>query len=295
MADLDVKLEQIQRALKGFAANTSGGFLELNSREYLIRNIGRTSRLPDLERLAVGVKHGQPILLSQVAVKFAPAIKRGDAGYDAGPAVVLGIRSSLRRTRSSSPTIEAALTELSKTLPQGMETPVVTVRQASFIEASISTLEGELLAAGRVVAVVLFLFLGNIRTTLISLTAIPVSILVTVLVFRYFGMSINTMTLGGLTIAIGGLVDDAVVGVENVLRRMKLDRKHAKEHHAPRPGRVDRAGHDGGSVGHRLRHRDHRARAGAAVLPPGWKGGSCCRSPSPTSFRCSPRCWCRSH
>lgn len=233
MADLDVKLEQIQRALKGFAANTSGGFLELNSREYLIRNIGRTSRLPDLERLAVGVKHGQPILLSQVAdVKFAPAIKRGDAGYNAGPAVVLGIQKQpTADTIKLTEQIEAALTELSKTLPQGMETPVVTVRQASFIEASISTLEGKLLAAGGVVAVVLFLFLGNIRTTLISLTAIPVSILVTVLVFRYFGMSINTMTLGGLTIAIGGLVDDAVVGVENVLRRMKLDRKHAKEHH----------------------------------------------------------------
>ena len=108
---------------------------------------------------------------------------------------------------------------------------MVTVRQASFIEASISTLEGKLIAASVVVAIVLFLFLGNLRTTLISLTAIPVSILVTVLVFRYFGMSINTMTLGGLTIAIGGLVDDAVVGVENVLRRMKQDRLHAKEHH----------------------------------------------------------------
>ena len=233
MADLDVKLEQIERALKGFAANTSGGFLELNSREYLIRNIGRTSRLPDLERLAVGVKHGQPILLSQVAdVTFAPAIKRGDAGYNGGPAVVLGIQKQpAADTIKLTEQIESALTGLSKQLPQGMETPVITVRQASFIEASISTLEGKLIAAGAVVAVVLFLFLGNLRTTLISLTAIPVSILVTVLVFRYFGMSINTMTLGGLTIAIGGLVDDAVVGVENVLRRMKLDRLHAKEHH----------------------------------------------------------------
>ena len=233
MAELDVKLEQIERTLKGFAANTSGGFLELNSREYLIRNIGRTSRLPDLQRLSVGVKHGQPILLSQVAdVTFAPAIRRGDAGYNGGPAVVLGIQKQpTADTIRLTDQIESALTDMSKTLPQGMETPVVTVRQASFIEASISTLEGKLLAAGAVVAVVLFFFLGNLRTTLISLTAIPVSIFVTVLVFKYFGMSINTMTLGGLTIAIGGLVDDAVVGVENVLRRMKLDRRHAKEHH----------------------------------------------------------------
>ena len=233
MADLDIKLEQIERALKGFAANTSGGFLELNSREYLIRNIGRTSRLADLQRLSVGVKHGQPILLSQVAdVTFAPAIKRGDAGYNGGPAVVLGIQKQpTADTVRLTDQIESALSELAKSLPSGMARPVVTVRQASFIEASISTLEGKLLAASAVVALVLYLFLGNLRTTLISLTAIPVSILVTVLVFKYFRMSINTMTLGGLTIAIGGLVDDAVVGVENVLRRMKLDRQHAKEHH----------------------------------------------------------------
>jgi len=233
MAELDVKLEQIERVLKGFSANTSGGFLELNSREYLIRNIGRTSRLEDLQRLSVGVKHGQPILLSQVAaVTFAPAIKRGDGGYNGGPAVVLGIQKqpaadTTRLTRQ----IETALADLAKVLPPGMDKPVVTVRQASFIEASISTLEGKLVAASVVVAIVLFLFLANLRTTLISLTAIPVSIFVTILVFKYFGLSINTMTLGGLTIAIGGLVDDAVVGVENVLRRMKQDRQYAKEHH----------------------------------------------------------------
>ena len=233
MAALDIKLEQIERVLKSFSANTSGGFLELNSREYLIRNIGRTSRLEDLQRLSVGVKHGQPILLSQVAeVTFAPAIKRGDGGYNGGPAVVLGIQKqpaadTIRLTQQ----IEGALAELAKALPAGMEKPVVTVRQASFIEASISTLTGKLVAASVVVAIVLFLFLANLRTTLISLTAIPVSILVTVLVFKYFGLSINTMTLGGLTIAIGGLVDDAVVGVENVLRRMKQDRQYASEHH----------------------------------------------------------------
>lgn len=232
MAELSITLEQIEHVLKGFSANTSGGFLELNSREYLVRNIGRTSRLEDLQRLSVGFKKGQPILLSQVAeVTFAPAIKRGDAGFNGGPAVVLGIQKQpAADTIKLTQQIETALLELAKSLPPGMSKPEVTVRQASFIEASISTLQGKLVAAGLVVAVVLFLFLGNIRTTLISLTAIPVSILVTVLVFKYFGMSINTMTLGGLTIAIGGLVDDAVVGVENVLRRMKLDRLHGKQH-----------------------------------------------------------------
>lgn len=232
MAALGVTVEQIEEALRGFSANTSGGFLELNSREYLIRNIGRTSRLEDLQRLAVTVKNGRAILLKQVAdVGFAPAIKRGDAGFNGQPAVILGIQKqpdadTVKLTKS----VETALTDLAKSLPAGILAPQVTMRQASFIEASIDTLKGKLIAASGVVAVVLFAFLLNARTTLISLTAIPVSVLITVLVFKYFGFSINTMTLGGLTIAIGGLVDDAVVGVENVLRRLKQDRQHGKDH-----------------------------------------------------------------
>ncbi|MBC7624293.1 MAG: efflux RND transporter permease subunit [Aeromicrobium sp.] len=234
MAQLGIKLEQIEQVLRGFSANTSGGFLELNSREYLIRNIGRTSRLEDLQNLPVDSRKGQSILLKQIAeVRFAPAIKRGDAGFNGKPAVILGIQKqpdadTVRLTRD----IETALGELKKSLPAGLQMPQVTMRQASFIESSIDTLKGKLLAASAVVAVVLFLFLMNVRTTLISLTAIPVSVLITVLVFKYFGFSINTMTLGGLTIAIGGLVDDAVVGVENVLRRLKADRQYAKEHGA---------------------------------------------------------------
>jgi len=109
-------------------------------------------------------------------------------------------------------------------LPEGMEAPRVTFRQASFIEASISTLQGKLIGASVFVAAILFFFLGTVRPTIIALTAIPVSIFITALVFKYFGLSINTMTLGGLAIAIGGLVDDAVVDVENILRRLKEDR-----------------------------------------------------------------------
>ncbi|MBL8521345.1 MAG: efflux RND transporter permease subunit [Betaproteobacteria bacterium] len=232
MAQLGITLEHVEQALRGFSANTSGGFLELNAREYLIRNLGRTSRLEDLQNLPVDSRKGQSILLKQVAdVRFAAAIKRGDAGFNGKPAVILGIQKqpeadTVKLTRG----IESALAELRKSLPPGIEVPQVTMRQASFIESSIDTLKGKLLAASVVVAVVLFGFLMNPRTTLISLTAIPVSVLTTVLVFRYFGFSINTMTLGGLTIAIGGLVDDAVVGVENVLRRLKADRQYAREH-----------------------------------------------------------------
>jgi heavy-metal exporter, HME family len=235
MAQLNITVDRIADALRGFSANTSGGFLELNSREYLIRNIGRTARLEDLQRLPVESRKGQVILLKQVAsVRFAPAIKRGDAGFNGQPAVILGIQKqpdadTVKLTRA----IEAAIGELKKSLPPGMQAPQVTMRQASFIETSIDTLTGKLIAAAVVVALVLFAFLMNARTTLISLTAIPVSVFAAVLVFKYFGFSINTMTLGGLTIAIGGLVDDAVVGVENVLRRLKQDRPPGAAPHTP--------------------------------------------------------------
>ena len=230
MAARGVTVEQITEALKGFSANTSGGFLELNSREYLIRNLasgsGNSTRLDDLARLPVAFKEGQPVLLNQVAaVKFAPAIKRGDAGLNGQPAVILGIQKQPDAdTVALTKKIESALAEMKKGLPAGMGEPQITMRQASFIESSVSTLQGKLMVAGVVVAVILYFFLLSLRTTVIALTAIPLSFMVTILVFNYFGFSINTMTLGGLTIAIGELVDDAVVGMENVLRRLKEDR-----------------------------------------------------------------------
>jgi HME family heavy-metal exporter len=232
MAELGITHEQLEAALKGYSSNTSGGFLELNGREYLIRNLGRTSLLDDLKNLALTSKAGQPILMRQIAdVTFAAANKRGDAGYEGQPAVILGIQKqpsadTIALTRN----IEEALAGLKTSLPAGMQEPKVTFRQASFIEASITTLQGKLIGASVFVAVILFFFLGTLRPTIIALTAIPVSIFITALVFRYFGLSINTMTLGGLAIAIGGLVDDAVVGVENVLRRLKEDRAKHPQH-----------------------------------------------------------------
>jgi heavy-metal exporter, HME family len=233
MAELGITLEQIESSLRGFSSNSSGGFLELNGREYLIRNLGRTSRLEDLRNLALTAKDGQALVLRQVAdVNFAAAVKRGDAGFEGRPAVILGIQKQPSAdTVSLTKSIESALVDLKKSLPAGMETPRVTFRQASFIEASITTLQGKLIGASAFVALVLFVFLGTIRPTLIALTAIPVSIFITALVFKYFGLSINTMTLGGLAIAIGGLVDDAVVDVENSIRRLKMARqtKSAKQ------------------------------------------------------------------
>ncbi len=223
MRALELSLEGIEAALRGFAANTSGGFLERGAAEFLIRNIGRTSRLEDLQNLALTARNGQPILLRQVAdVRFAAGVKRGDASFNARPAVIVSVQKqpgtdTVRLTRA----IESALDDIGKAMPAGLARPEILFKQAAFIEASIANVEEALRDGAILVTVVLFLFLLNFRTTFISLTAIPVSILVTIVVFRYFGLSINTMTLGGLAIAIGELVDDAVVGVENVLRRLK--------------------------------------------------------------------------
>jgi HME family heavy-metal exporter len=228
MQALGVGLGELEAALRDFGANASGGFLDARGREYLIRGIGRTTRLEDLQNLAVGGK-GQPILLRQVAeVGLAPAVKRGDAGYAGRPAVILSVQKqpgadSVALTRK----VEAAVEELSRALPAGVEQPRFLFRQADFIEQSVQNVEMALRDGAILVVVILFLFLLNVRTTLISLTAIPMSLLVTALVFRHFDLSINTMTLGGLAIAIGELVDDAVVGVENVLRRLKQNRAAA--------------------------------------------------------------------
>ena len=221
-----VTLAEVESALKNFGGNTAGGFVDAGGREYLIRNLGRTTRLVDLQNQPVATRNGQPILLRQVAaVTFAAGVKRGDASFKGKPAVILSVQKqptadSVELTRA----VEQAMAEMGKSLPQGVDTPQFLFKQANFIEASVRNVEEALRDGAIMVAVILFLFLANFRTTFISLTAIPVSLLVTALVFSYFGLSINTMTLGGLAIAIGELVDDAVVDVENVLRRLRENR-----------------------------------------------------------------------
>lgn len=226
MAQFGVTLTQIEQSLRGFASNAGGGFIDLNSREFLIRHIGRTNRVEDLQGMAVAWKDGRSILLEQVAtVRFAAAMKRGDAGYNGVPAVIVSVQKqpaadTVKLTRA----IEAALGELQQGLPAGLAAPKVLFRQADFIEASIGNVTEALRDGAIMVAIVLFAFLLSVRTTLISLVAIPLSLAVTALVFRLLDQSINVMTLGGLAIAIGELVDDAVVDVENILRRLKQNR-----------------------------------------------------------------------
>lgn len=226
MAQLGVTLEAIERAGAGFAGNEGGGFIDQGGREFVVRALSRTTRTQDLASLPVATRTGSVVRLDQVAtVEFAPRFRRGDAGFAGKPAVIIGIQKqpgadTVRVTQA----VEAALTELNATLPDGVAATQVQMRQADFIEASVGTLRKVIIEAVVVVAVILFLFLLNVRTTAISLAALPMSILITALVFSAFGLSINTMTLGGLAIAVGELVDDAVVGVENVHRRLKENR-----------------------------------------------------------------------
>jgi HME family heavy-metal exporter len=235
MLALGVSAEQLDTALARFGTNTGGGFVDQRGREYLIRNLGLTQRLEDLADTPVAQRPGTltPVLLRQVAtVEFAARPKRGDAGHRGAPAVVFSVQKQPGAdTISVTRAVEAALAELRPTLPAGIDASRVQFRQADFIATSIRNVEIVLLEAAAVVAVVLILFLLNLRATAISLVAIPVSVLATVVVFHAFGLTINTMTLGGLAIAIGELVDDAVVDVENILRRLREKPALA----APRP------------------------------------------------------------
>ncbi|MEO1543133.1 MAG: efflux RND transporter permease subunit [Pseudomonadota bacterium] len=225
MQRLNVTPAMIERAISEFGTNSGGGFIDQHSREFLIRNLGRTTKLEDLRNLVIEMRGARPVVLHQVAdVDFAPRVKRGDAGFQGEAAVIMGVQKQPGAdTVSLTEKLEAELDKIQRAMPEGVTANRVQFRQATFIETSIKNVKSVLVEAAIVVAFVLILFLMNWRATLISLTAIPISILITAVVFQAFGLSINTMTLGGLAIAIGELVDDAVVGVENVLRRLKLN------------------------------------------------------------------------
>jgi HME family heavy-metal exporter len=220
---LGVTYGQVETALAQFGTNAGGGFTDQHAREYLIRNIGRTLSLDDLRNMVVARTATGPVYLHQVAtVGFGARTKRGDSGYMGEPAVTISVEKqpavdTIRLTQE----VEQALREINATLPAGTKADQVMFRQANFIESSIRNVERVLLEAVVVVAIVLFAFLLNLRTTAISLTAIPVSVLTTAVIFHFAGLTINTMTLGGIAIAIGELVDDAVVDVENIFRRLR--------------------------------------------------------------------------
>lgn len=232
MAVQRVTLGEVGQAAASAQQNSPGGFLEDAHREALVRNLARTASPDEIAATVVASRDGVPVLLRDVAsVEIGRQVMRGDAGVGGEPAVIVSIQKqpgvdTLRLTAD----IKTALADLRSELPPDVEITTL-FEQARFIEASISNVEEALRDGAIMVAVVLFLFLLNFRTTLVTLTAIPLSFVVTAIVFQLAGISINTMTLGGMAVAIGMVVDDAIVDVENVFRRLRENR-HAT---APRP------------------------------------------------------------
>ncbi|MBI3550043.1 MAG: efflux RND transporter permease subunit [Elusimicrobia bacterium] len=221
-----ITLEGLKRALSEISENTTGGFIDIGDKEFLIRPLGRAESLEDIENSAVGLHQGRPVLVKNIAeVRLGPRIKRGESSINAKPAVVMTVQkqpgaSTIKLTRK----IDGLLAELAKTLPPGVELHSDLFKQSRFIEAAIGNVEQALRDGAIMVAIILFLFLMNARTTAITLLTIPLSLLITAIVFKLMGLGINTMTLGGLAVAIGELVDDAIVDVENVFRRLRQNR-----------------------------------------------------------------------
>jgi CzcA family heavy metal efflux pump len=226
-----VSLQAVTEAVEQSNINTTGGFIERGGREYLVRNLGRAITPDDIARTAIESRNGVPITVGQVAEVVAGAqVKRGDASANGAPAVILNIQKQPgANTLLLTEKVDAAIADIRANLPADVEINEHLFRQANFIETAIENVIHALRDAGILVAIVLFLFLLNFRTTIITLTAIPLSFLVCAIVFKQFGIGVNTMTLGGLAVAIGELVDDAIVDIENVFRRLR------ENAHSPNP------------------------------------------------------------
>ncbi len=226
----DVTLGEVEKAVEASNANATGGYLDQGGNELLVRSLGRIQNLEELGSVVVKGSGERPVLLSDVArVAEAAQVKRGDAAVDGLPAVILTIsKQPGADTRKLTTDVIRALDELKPSLPPDLRINTDVYQQKAFIDLSIHNVIEALRDGGILVVIVLFLFLLNFRTTFITLTAIPLSIVVTGLVFKWLDMSINTMTLGGLAVAVGELVDDAIVDVENIFRRLRENRHAAQ-------------------------------------------------------------------
>ena len=236
----ELSMEDLERAVGASNQNTGGGFLVASSQELVVRNIGRVRSVEDIEDSLVANRVGsdgrgsRPVLVKDVArvVEAGAVIKRGEGSMNGAPAVILAIQKQPSAdTRELTERIDEELEALRPTLPEGLVLDAELFRQSHFIQQAVDNVLEALRDGSIFVVLILILFLQNFRTTFITLTAIPLSILATALVFAAFGMSVNTMTLGGIAVAIGELVDDAIVDVENVYRRLRENRHSA----SPRP------------------------------------------------------------
>ncbi len=218
----EVTIADIEDAVAASNINVAGGYLETESREMVIRGIGRVRGVQDIEQIVVKRQPTRSVLVRDVArVIIGAQKKRGDASVNGIPAVVLTIQKQPDAdTRALTHEIKDALHTLRLSLPPNVRMQV-TYEQREFIDYSVGNVIHAIRDGSILVVIILILFLMNLRTTFITLTAIPLSLFVTFLVFRWFGFSINVMTLGGIAVALGELVDDAIVDVENIFKRLK--------------------------------------------------------------------------
>jgi Cu/Ag efflux pump CusA len=191
--------------------------------EYIVTGVARTSDPAEIGKSVVKSTNGVPVTIADVAeVKIGSAVKIGEGSMNGTPAVIMTVmKQPNTNTLVLTEQIERSLTDLSGQLPAGVKVNTQIFRQADFIEASIGNIQKTLYEGMIFVIVVLLVFLANLRATFISLLAIPISLVVAILTLKWLGFTINTMSLGGMAIAIGNLVDDAIIDVENVFRRLK--------------------------------------------------------------------------
>lgn len=231
LAQHGVTLDDVVDAVSAANENTSAGFYEHGGTEYLIYGLGRVESIDDIANAVVRPRDGAPVRVLDVAdVVLGNAIQRGDAAINRAPAVVLGIQKQPGvNTLALTESLEAVLNDIEASLPEGVTLERRLLRQADFIETGVNNVSHALRDGSILVVLIIGLFLLSGRATIITALAIPLSLVVTVLVLNAMGASLNTMTLGGMAIAVGALVDDAIIDVENVVRRLR-ERMAAGEH-----------------------------------------------------------------
>jgi CzcA family heavy metal efflux pump len=235
LAQHGVSLDEVLEAVARSSRSPAAGFHVEGGQEYLVRGLGRARGPEEVAAAVVRVTNGVPLRVGDLAeVVWGPEPARGTASYRTQPAVVLSVQkqpgaNTLELTRA----IDEALARLEQALPRGVVIEKENFRQADFIEVAIGNVTAALRDGAVLVVLILLLFLGSLRTTLISSLAIPLSLVAALVVISAFGATINTMTLGGLTIAIGLLVDDAIIAVENVFRRLKGEKERPAAERRP--------------------------------------------------------------
>ena len=236
MKHYGVSLSEVMAATRGMNQNTSGGVIYQYGNEYIVRGLVSENDVEKLAQSALRTAQGTTVTLADVAdVKIgAQQPKLGVASERGKPAVLLTVTKQPNTgTIELTAKLEEAIKDLKKNMPGDVHVSTDIFRQANFINSSIDNVQDSLIEGAIFVVIVLFMFLANVRTTVISLVTLPLSLLITLLVLHYMGLSINTMSLGGMAIAIGSLVDDAIVDVENVWKHLRQNRMLPVEERRP--------------------------------------------------------------